>query len=187
MAECGRPVGKGVVVFPCQVGSGHQGPCAAPEHPASTRQREAWARAQEAESRAAQAEQEANPLVTVPIGSLAADDKAADRGGQPVPTHQPGSPSMHDKLIDQLFQRPTYFDALTVGIEAVIDLLSSALGFYRQELIDMVLERKALGLNRYGTILQAHNGRDARKDAADEAIDLLVYLLQVKEERDNPQ
>ncbi len=73
--------------------------------------------------------------------------KAADRGGQPTPVHQPGSPSMHDLLIDTIKMR------------------------------------KALGLSRYGTILQAGNGRDALQDALDEAIDLCVYLRQEIAER----
>lgn len=44
-------------------------------------------------------------------------------------------------------------------------------------------QRKQFGLNRYGTLLQAHNGRDALQDAYEEALDLAVYLRQVIEER----
>lgn len=50
--------------------------------------------------------------------------------------------------------------------------------------IALLLERKTLGLTRYGTTLQAFNGRDALRDAVEEVTDLLVYLLQVREERD---
>lgn len=50
-------------------------------------------------------------------------------------------------------------------------------------LIEEVNKRKQLGLSRYGTILQANNGRDALQDAIEEAIDLCVYLMQLKEER----
>lgn len=38
--------------------------------------------------------------------------------------------------------------------------------------------RKAVGLERYGTILQPNNGRDALLDAYQEALDLAVYLKQ---------
>lgn len=38
--------------------------------------------------------------------------------------------------------------------------------------------RKAFGLSKYGTILQAFNGRHALKDAYEELLDLLVYLRQ---------
>lgn len=52
---------------------------------------------------------------------------------------------------------------------------------------DLVIEdmsaRKALGLGRYGTILQAGNGRDALLDAYEEALDLSAYLRQEIEER----
>ncbi|HEY9750522.1 MAG TPA: hypothetical protein V6C63_17705 [Allocoleopsis sp.] len=52
---------------------------------------------------------------------------------------------------------------------------------------DLVIEdmkaRKQLGIERYGTALQAHNGRDALMDAYQEALDLCVYLRQAIEER----
>jgi hypothetical protein len=43
--------------------------------------------------------------------------------------------------------------------------------------------RKALGTERYGTPLQADNGRDALRDAYEESLDLSVYLRQAIEER----
>jgi hypothetical protein len=45
-------------------------------------------------------------------------------------------------------------------------------------------ERDRVGRERYGTPLQAHNGRDALVDAYQEALDLVVYLRQAIEERD---
>lgn len=45
-------------------------------------------------------------------------------------------------------------------------------------------DRDELGRKRYGTPLQAHNGRDALRDAYEEALDLAVYLRQEIEERD---
>lgn len=44
-------------------------------------------------------------------------------------------------------------------------------------------ERNRVGTERYGTPLQAHNGRDALVDAYQEALDLVVYLRQEIEER----
>lgn len=53
---------------------------------------------------------------------------------------------------------------------------------------DLVMEdlarRKALGIIRYGTPLQPHNGRDALRDAYEEAMDLTQYLRQAIFERD---
>lgn len=37
-------------------------------------------------------------------------------------------------------------------------------------------ERRALGISHYGTPLQLDNGRDMRRDAREEALDLPVYL-----------
>ena len=43
--------------------------------------------------------------------------------------------------------------------------------------------RCTVGIAKYGTTLQAHNGRDALVDAYQEALDLVQYLRQVIEER----
>lgn len=48
-------------------------------------------------------------------------------------------------------------------------------------------QRNAFGIAKYGTPLQAFNGRDALKDAYEEALDLCVYLRTAMEERDNPE
>lgn len=42
--------------------------------------------------------------------------------------------------------------------------------------IPTILDRKALGLAKYGTILQVGNRRSHRRDALQEAGDLVVYL-----------
>lgn len=56
-----------------------------------------------------------------------------------------------------------------------------------QELVLADLEtRMREGVERYGTLLQGHNGRDMLQDAYDEAMDLCVYLRGAIWERDNP-
>lgn len=50
-------------------------------------------------------------------------------------------------------------------------------------MVDMA-SRDKLGRDRYGTPLQAHNGRDALRDAYEEALDLAVYLRTAIFERD---
>lgn len=47
-------------------------------------------------------------------------------------------------------------------------------------------ERQRIGTERYGTPLQAHNGRDALRDAYEEALDLACYLRQAIAEREEP-
>ena len=44
--------------------------------------------------------------------------------------------------------------------------------------------RRELGIAKYGTTLQAFNGRDALVDAYQEALDLVQYLRQAISERD---
>jgi len=46
-------------------------------------------------------------------------------------------------------------------------------------------QRRKFGINKYGTPLQAHNGRNPLVDAYQEALDLVVYLKQAIEELDD--
>lgn len=56
-------------------------------------------------------------------------------------------------------------------------------GTSMQDLVIADLEkRKEIGLERYGTLLFPHNGRDMLRDAYEEALDLCVYLRGVMEE-----
>jgi hypothetical protein len=49
--------------------------------------------------------------------------------------------------------------------------------------IEDMHERHRIGVERYGTPLQASNGHDALVDAYQEALDLAVYLRQAIEQR----
>lgn len=79
---------------------------------------------------------------------------------QALPTASSG-PTMHDLVIGDLeeMQSP--------GAAALARMLSA---------------RAELGYRRYGQVLQAHNGRDAVRDAVEEIADFLVYLRQVDAE-----
>lgn len=54
----------------------------------------------------------------------------------------------------------------------------------QSQVIADIEERRQLGISRYGTALQPNNGRDALRDAYEEAIDLAMYLKQAIIERD---
>lgn len=49
-------------------------------------------------------------------------------------------------------------------------------------LIELVSQRRDLGVKRYGQQLQTFNGRDALQDALEEAVDLASYLTQLRME-----
>ncbi len=52
------------------------------------------------------------------------------------------------------------------------------------ELVQIDLQaRSDMGLKKYGTRLFSHNGRDALMDAYQEALDPVMYLRQLIEER----
>lgn len=50
--------------------------------------------------------------------------------------------------------------------------------------IEDMHQRAELGRSRYGTYLRTENGRDALRDAYEEALDLCMYLKQAMMERD---
>jgi hypothetical protein len=54
----------------------------------------------------------------------------------------------------------------------------------QSQVIADIQARRQVGIQRYGTALQPHNGRDALRDAYEEAIDLAMYLKQAMVERD---
>jgi hypothetical protein len=53
-----------------------------------------------------------------------------------------------------------------------------------EEVIKDMQARDSFGRQKYGTPLQAFNGRDALRDAYEESLDLCVYLRQALYERD---
>lgn len=56
-----------------------------------------------------------------------------------------------------------------------------------EPIVDLVIkdlqDRKKVGIERYGTPLQANNGRDALQDLYEELLDAAQYIKQVMEER----
>jgi hypothetical protein len=63
---------------------------------------------------------------------------------------------------------------------------AGTVGITRLVVADL-LEREREGVMTYGMSLQAHNGRDALRDAYEEALDLAQYLKQAIVERDGVQ
>lgn len=83
-------------------------------------------------------------------------------GDQPLPVPNDG-PSMHDLVI--------------------ADLEDWAVASSEAETVRALLaERKRIGLERYGSVLQARNGRNARRDLLEELADAVVYGRQIQEE-----
>lgn len=83
-------------------------------------------------------------------------------GDQPLPVPN-DRPSIHDLVRDDL-------EIFSYGVV--------------EPAIDLLMKRKALGLDRYSSLLQAFNGRDAYRDAQEELTDLIVYTKQMIAEHD---
>lgn len=56
----------------------------------------------------------------------------------------------------------------------------------QSQVIADVEERRTVGISRYGTALQPHNGRDALRDLYEELLDGAMYVKQAMVERDQP-
>jgi hypothetical protein len=70
----------------------------------------------------------------------------------------------------------------SANVEQPAPIMNTSTPIWELVIADMH-ERDHVGRQRYGTPLQAHNGRDALLDAYQEALDLVVYLRQAIEER----
>lgn len=98
------------------------------------------------------------------ITSMSEETKRKDRpGDQPLPRPNDG-PSMHDLVCADLWR-------------------DGAAGKLEDAIIVDLQARKQLGLDRYKSLLQANNGRDAGLDLYEELQDAAVYARQLVEER----
>lgn len=66
--------------------------------------------------------------------------------------------------------------------DLVIESMCPATDPIERAVVEDARARDASGRAIYGTPLQAHNGRDALRDAYEEALDLAVYIRQAIEE-----
>jgi hypothetical protein len=89
--------------------------------------------------------------------------------GEPMTANQPQPP-------------PSKSDSPAIWPLVIADLCADFSGI--EQLIADALDRDAFGSRKYGTRLQAFNGRDPLVDAYQEALDLTVYLRQAIEEGD---
>lgn len=93
----------------------------------------------------------------------------------------PMSESSHESRVGGHEPMPEKNDRPAIQDLVIADFrgLPNAVG----EMVTVDIEtRKAVGLQRYGTLLQAFNGRDVLMDAYQEALDLAQYLKQGIEE-----
>ena len=77
-------------------------------------------------------------------------------GDQPLPTPNDGV-GMHDLVIADLRPETSTAD---------------------RRLVEELVKRRDVGLERYGSLLQVGNGRDARRDLLEECLDGIVYARQ---------
>lgn len=85
-------------------------------------------------------------------------------GDQPLPIHHIGVEDIQTKVMRDIVDRFGKYEYIYMG------------------LVEDITKRRAVGIERYGSALQPHNGRDALRDAYEEALDLCMYLKQLIEE-----
>ncbi|USH44823.1 hypothetical protein SEA_AMORE2_7 [Gordonia phage Amore2] len=88
-----------------------------------------------------------------------------------------GNESAHD-LVGRDLETKIWVEEDKVRLEYDIMLESfiSLCDMTNLDPVEIMEKRKAFGLEKYGTVLQAGNGRNNLKDAVDEIADALVYL-----------
>jgi hypothetical protein len=91
----------------------------------------------------------------------------------PLPPVAPGTSALVARLLDP--QPPPVGDGPSVTDEA-LRLVDD------ERIRELLRARREQGIARYGRELTAANGRDALADAAQEALDLLLYLVQLQME-----
>lgn len=108
--------------------------------------------------------------------------RALRAGSQPLPVPQAGVAGAHDMVLADLRGIMTRRQValrnagFTKEAEAVRKLI--------KEIEADLMQRRALGLKRYGSLLQPGNGRDPLRDAYEEVVDLVAYFKQLMMARD---
>jgi hypothetical protein len=113
-------------------------------------------------------------IVRFPAGFrvLTDDEFTAAFEEAPAPRMRPG---------DQQF--PVANDGPSMHDLVVADIGEAALTAQRRTAIrQLMAARKQIGIDRYGSLLQAGNGRDAQRDVREELADAAVYARQIVEE-----
>ena len=97
--------------------------------------------------------------------------------------HDPNRPENFQRGMQELeWGEPTPVQSVPVIHTLVNDdverVLNAAKPEFVQSIKDDINSRLQLGIDKYGTGLQAFNGRNAAKDAYEECLDFLCYLRQ---------
>lgn len=214
MALCGEQVGGGVVSFGCDLSRDHDGPCRAIENPRSVRDREKWevSRSHDESGLSAfqgpptaspeglltpeseltypteispEAEAQMRPSIVEEtddggiIFETIQDSFEEDESEATAPTKtRPGDQPLPEET-DGAFVQERIIDKIeTLREQGVLPDPAA------DHLIASMEESMEVGRERYGTPLQTFNGRDALKDALDEARDLYVYLSSMEQARE---
>lgn len=171
--SCGQYVEMGAVAYPCYLVDGHDGPCAAQEKAQSITNHMQWAAGQGvATGQPMQIDPIHLQLPQPEVTSVQLPDLGARLLNPLTPTRtRPG-----DQVLPTITNSPYVADLAMSWLGRNTDHPKGALATIIHELE----ARKQVGIERYGTPLQAFNGRDVRQDVREEAIDLFTYLYQAQ-------
>ena len=194
MAECKENVGRGIVSFPCTLQKDHEGPHYAVENQPSVTARTTWLK-------------ENTPLPhpgAEPLSAFQGPPKSSQSG-----LMEPGAMTTRDTsehgggIVHTTKERPTFWaeSQVTARREARETPEASSVPTKQREgdqplptvhegqesvqdlVVDDILERKQVGIERYGTPLQTFNDRDVDLDLYEELLDSTMYARQRLSER----
>lgn len=92
---------------------------------------------------------------------------------QPPPVHVDGADSVHDLVCAELGAASRHANLFPPH-------QNPQQGRRERMLIRLIRERRAVGKQTYGTVLQIDNGRDPTKDGLEEIADALLYFFQAR-------
>lgn len=117
-----------------------------------------------------------------PAGHLRPEDVPADKQGAFANASSgPKSPAQKMSILPEPAPIPNSRQPLWPLVQA--DWKKA--GYNNAEILELMAERDKFGREKYGTPLQAFNGRDMLSDALQELLDALVYLRGEMEQHPN--
>jgi hypothetical protein len=156
-----------LMAYPCWLAKDHSGPCASPENARSQTIRQRWLDEQKAQQELAQEAEHQTAVMTAP----APPEPTVAPPAQPEAVQPPdGVQSVPEPTKQREGDQPLphHDQDRSMSIQDVV--------------IQEIEKRKGVGLERYGTLLYAFNGRDSVRDAQEEVLDLAMYLTAMKVE-----
>jgi hypothetical protein len=164
-----------LMAYPCWLAKDHKGPCASPENARSQTIRQRWLDGQKEQQQALAQDVQAQAAV---------HSFAPAPEPPPEPVQAPVAPPAQPEVAQPPAEVPDAIEPTKQreGDQPLPHQDQDRSMSIQDVVIQEIEKRKGVGLERYGTLLYAFNGRDSARDAQEEALDLVMYLTTMRVE-----